>query len=132
MDNSTVAQSDKIMAVVLLADEKKAVLPVEHLPLDDIQIAMSDGRIIHVRQIVGGTIIQVNDLDGDQIAELPIPAQKPELVAKAARLAKVAERLNERLHEVAKEAADALVEADRDEKTALPEVISLPGPTRLN
>ncbi len=131
MDNTTVAENDRFIAVVLASDDKEAALPVDKLPLDDIRIALNDGRMIHVRHLPGGHVVQVTDLDGDTIAELAIPAQKESLTIKATKLRKAAERMAEALNDVAKEAVDAIKEINRDEATELP-AIALPGPKAVN
>lgn len=132
MNNALVADGDKFMGVTLASGEREAELPVVQLPLDDIQVQLTDGRIVHVKQQPGGVIVQVNDLAGDLLAELPVPAQKPSLAAKAARARAAAERFATRLGDALKEAQEALEESEKDAATALPSVIELGPETRLH
>lgn len=131
MDTSLVAPGDKFLTVRLLADETKrgVELPVAHLPLDDVQVSLGDGRTIRVRQQPGGSIITVTDLEGNTLAEVPVPPQSAEMTAKAARLEAAAKRFAERMSEAVEEAEGAI--ATVSDATSLPP-IALPGPKQVN
>lgn len=129
--NTLVPDGDRFIAVRLSGDNRGAELPVGQLPLETIELVLNDGRSIVARHEGGALVVRVTDLDSGVLAELPVPSQKAELIAKANRLRAVSERLAARLAEVASEAEQALNEAQQDSAATLPP-IALPGPRRDN
>lgn len=124
-----VPQGNQLVGLELAKGEKVGEIPIAHVELDSIRIQLGDGRTIELKQAAGTILLRAADLDGNMLAEITVPEQSPEMVAKSSRLHEVSRRFAERMTAAMEEVNEALKEEKINEATELP-VIPLPGPAR--